>query len=107
MGFFAFYNCIGISAIGSIFLLFIAILFFIDYEFITFTPGKKDKKGTLSKPDQGLTCIYASGIYISIILSLILYRSFNLRYKKQNWDQLNTSSDDESDIFKSFKVKKR
>ena len=108
MGYFAFYYCIGVSAIGSAFLLYIAILLFIDYEFISFTHGKQEKsKRSLSNTDLGWTCIYASGIYISFILSLFLYKFFRNKKRIINWDQLNTSSDDESNIFKNFKVKKR
>lgn len=106
MGDFAIYYCLAISIAGSLFLLFIGALCFIDYEYIALSnKNNKNIKGVYSTSDLGWTCMYAAGLYITISMLLLIYKAYKLRENSQLWSRLDSSSDEEITFTKTVKLK--
>lgn len=105
MGEFALYSCLATSVAGSVFLTFIGVLCFIDYEFLALSSEKgKDTKGVKNKPNHGWTCIYAAGLYFTIAVLLVIYKAKRIRRNK-NWKRLDTSNDEEISFTEAVKLK--
>lgn len=91
--------CIGFCLIGSIYLLILGTLFLTEYKYLPRIPPDPNM------PHPGWTCIYASGLYLMIIILIFLYRAYKPKNSYYAWDP-NTSSSDEDEPLVKFERKK-
>ena len=95
--------CVVFCLIGSFFLLFIGSLCLNQYPYLRLDCSARVRE----EPHPGWTCMYASGIYLSIILIMFLYKTYGRSQTLLNFNNLSASSDEDEPLVKYERKKIR
>lgn len=95
--------CVMFCLLGSFFLLFIGSLCINQYPYLRLDCSARLRE----EPHPGWTCIYAAGLYLTIILFMWLYRTYGRTQTLLHWDNSSTSSDEDEPLVKYEKKKFR
>jgi hypothetical protein len=88
--------CVVFCLIGSFFLLFIGSLCLNQYPYLRLDCSARVRE----EPHPGWTCIYASGIYLSILLLMFLYKFYSKTQTLHYSDNSSASSDEDEPLVK-------